>query len=281
MGEKMKNAYDQFFKKAQDIKRKESPPKPVSRFQMKAKPRPAAEDKHEARLRQTLRMKAKKRAPFPWKALAGLAISVSAVAAYLTAPDAFHTLISKIEVSAIGSAGAAEEKAAEKSKAGAEKAEKAAAKDEKANPDHGPEAKSEATEDLSHYEKLKQRKEELDAREKELTELEEELQRQKVELDKRIQQLEDMRGQIATVLKDRVEVDQEKVTKLVDLYSNMKPKQAAEVLGSINEDLAVEVLAKMKKKNAAEIMNLLSPEKAKVLSEKYTGYRRAHGEPKG
>ena len=40
--------------------------------------------------------------------------------------------------------------------------------------------------------------------------------------------------------------------------------------------LAVEVLAKMKKKNAAEIMNLLPADKARVLSEKYTGYRRNH-----
>ena len=179
----------------------------------------------------------------------------------------------------MGQASASEDKAAEKSKSAEGKQEKAAAHKEGANPDKGPEAKEVVPEDLSHYEKLKQRKEELDVREKELAELEEELQRQKVELDKRIQQLEEMRGQIATVLKDRVEVDQEKVTKLVDLYSNMKPKQAADVIGSINEDLAVEVLAKMKKKNAAEIMNLLDPAKARMLSEKYTGYRRAHGEP--
>src|SRR5690606_22357856 len=101
-------------------------------------------------------------------------------------------------------------------------------------------------------------------------------------LDKRIRQLEEMRGQIGQVLKDRVELDQEKVGKLVDLYSNMRPKQAAEIIGSLNEDLAVEVLAKMKKKSAAEIMNLLPPEKAKVLSEKYTGYGRSYSsEPKG
>ncbi len=106
--------------------------------------------------------------------------------------------------------------------------------------------------------------------------MEEELQKQKVELDKRIVQLEEMRSQIAQVLKDRVEVDQEKVNKLVELYSTMKPKQAAEVIGSINDDLAVEVLAKMKKKSAAEVMNLLPPEKARMLSEKYTGYRRSH-----
>jgi flagellar motility protein MotE (MotC chaperone) len=145
----------------------------------------------------------------------------------------------------------------------------------------GPEEKSSVSGDISHFGKLRQRKEELDRREKELVELEEELHKQKSELDKRISQLEEMRNQIAQILKDRVDVDQEKVNKLVELYSNMKPKQAADVIGSINEDLAVEILAKMKKKNAAEIMNLLPPEKSKVLSEKYTGYRRSHSEPKG
>ena len=68
------------------------------------------------------------------------------------------------------------------------------------------------------------------------------------------------------------------MTQLVDLYSNLQPKQAADVIGSINEDLAIEVLAKMKKKSAAEIMNLLPPEKARTLSEKYTGYRRKVGD---
>lgn len=279
-----KNSYEQFFKKAQDIRRTDAPP--ASRFKMKAKlksqPGPSLEqretDRVESRLRSHLNMRPKKKKqPFPWKALAGLAVSIAAAGFYLAAPDAIPNLVSKIEVSAMGRAGASEDKAAEKSKPAAEKQEKAAGAGAAANPDVGPEASKTSAEDLSHFGKLKQRKEELDLREKELAELEEELQRQKVELDKRIQQLEEMRGQIATVLKERVEVDQEKVTKLVDLYSNMKPKQAADVIGSINEDLAVEVLAKMKKKSAAEIMNLLDPAKARILSEKYTGYRREKG----
>lgn len=251
----MKNGYQQFFKKATEVRRKEDP-------------------KEEARLRSAVRMNRKKKAPFPWKALAGLTFSLVCVGFYLAKPDFVESLASRIEVNAMGQATASEKKPAEKSAAHSPNQEKAAAGEHGANPDKGPEAKPAVPEDLSHFEKLKQRKDELDAREKELGQLEEELQRQKVELDKRITQLEDMRNQIAKILKDRVEIDQEKVTKLVDLYSNMKPKQAADVIGSINEDLAVEVLAKMKKKNAAEIMNLLSPDKARILSEKYTGYRR-------
>lgn len=275
----MKNPYQQFFKKAGEVKREEH--KTLRRPQRAApRPEPKRDVDMELKLRQAVRMKPKTKSPFPWKAVAGLAVSLGAVGFYLAAPDFVENLAHRIEINAVGQA-EAEGKAAEKSKGAPAAQEKAAAGDKKANPDHGPDAKPEVAEEFSHYEKLKQRKEELDLREKELVELEEELQRQKVELDKRITQLEDMRNQIAQILKDRVEVDQEKVAKLVDLYSNMKPKQAADVIGSINEELAVEVLAKMKKKSAAEIMNLLPPDKARVLSEKYTGYRRQMNEPKG
>jgi len=265
----MSNGYKQFFKTAQEVK--SGVKTPPSSFKVR-KPGPLPRDP-EARARQALGRPARKKAPFPWRAVAPLSLSLMALGFYVAAPDVCERWYHRLEIVALGQASAAEEKAKPKAPA-AEKVAAAAPSGAKAkNPDDA----HTSVEELNHFEKLKARKEELDLREKELSQLEEELQRQKVELDKRISQLEDMRTQIAAVLKERVEVDQEKVTKLVDLYSNMKPKQAAEVLGSINEDLAVEVLAKMKKKSAAEIMNLLPADKAKVLSEKYTGYRRNHG----
>ena len=268
----MKSSYDQFFRKAQEHKRGASP-------NIKAKPKAKAKPlSSEEQLREALRMRKSKKPPFPWKAAAGLVVSLGLGGLYLAAPDQLIHLIERIEINAMGSASAADKGAAQNSPTDPKETEKAAAAGASANPDQGLEASSAVKDDLSHFAKLRERKDELDMREKELVELEEELQRQKVELDKRIVQLEEMRSQIAQVLKDRVEVDQEKVTKLVDLYSNMKPKQAADVIGSINEDLAIEVLAKMKKKSAAEIMNLLPPEKARTLSEKYTGYRRKVGD---
>lgn len=257
---KKPDGYQQFFKKARELR----------------------QDHREEKLRAAFKMKPsrKRRPPLPIKALVGLALSLGIAGFCLSSPHAIVSWLDRWEISAMVGA-QAEEKAATKSAPAPANVEKSAAARPPANPDQGLQSKPSVPEDLSHFEKLRERKEELDLREKELAELEEELQRQKVELDKRIVQLEEMRNQIAQVLKERVEVDQEKVTKLVDLYSNMKPKQAADVLANINEDLAVEVLAKMKKKNAAEIMNLLPADKAKVLSEKYTGYRRVHGEPKG
>jgi flagellar motility protein MotE (MotC chaperone) len=53
----------------------------------------------------------------------------------------------------------------------------------------------------------------------------------------------------------------------------MKPQQAAKAFEEMDEDLAIEILGRMKKKNAAEVMNLVKPEKVKIFSEKYAGYK--------
>jgi flagellar motility protein MotE (MotC chaperone) len=104
--------------------------------------------------------------------------------------------------------------------------------------------------------------------------LEAELQKRQGELEKKIRQLETMRDEISKTLKNRVTLDKEKVGKLVDFYSSMKPSAAAKVIETVNEDLAVEVLDHMKKKNAAEILDLMNPKKARRLSELLTGYER-------
>ncbi len=128
-------------------------------------------------------------------------------------------------------------------------------------------------EELSFFNKLSDRKIELDRRETELNKLDEELQKQKAELDEKIKQLEKMRADIGQTLKARVTTDQEKIEKLVQVYSNMKPQNAAKVIETLNETLAVEVLDKMKKKNAAEILNVMETKKAQRLSEILAGYK--------
>jgi len=217
------NSYDQFFSKAQDAKRNDTPKDRVQ-FSTKpktngpaAKPTPQQTKGHDQRLRKALKVKRQK-APFPWKAVFGLTASLGLAGGYIYSPETFEKLASKIEIRAMTAAGA-DEKPAEKSKAGATAAEKAAGAQAGAGKAKGPDDKTAVSEDTNHFDKLKQRKDELDVREKELTELEEELQKQKVELDKRITQLEEMRNQISQTLKDRVEVDQEKVNKTSSVRS--------------------------------------------------------------
>lgn len=181
-------------------------------------------------------------------------------------------LLSKIEISVLANADAAdtpnaEEKTAETKADGGEKSAVAV------DPEKTASKKSWTDEEINLFSKLESRKSQLDAREAELNKLEEELHKQKDTLEKRLTDLEDVRTKISAKLDEKVKVDGHKVDSLVSVYSNMKPAQAAKVIEGINEDLAVEVLTKMKNKSAAEILNLMDSEKAKKISERFAGYR--------
>lgn len=262
-----KTGYDQFFQAAKKAK---------------TQPAPGRRKKNdsEAKIRKALNMPAQRPSrPFPLMPVILGVVLISAALGYLAKPELVEKWISHVQVRFMGQL-EAEEKPDVKKPAAKDAATPAAAaaKDSASNGEaakNGDDTKGQSVaEDTSYIGKLRTRKEELDLREKELNQLEEELQRQKVEVDQRIRQLEQMRRDIANVLKERVDADETQVNKLVDLYSTMKPKQAADVIGSLQEDLAVQILGKMKKKNAAEVMNVLPAEKARALSEKLTGYKR-------
>lgn len=185
-------------------------------------------------------------------------------------PDEINAWWDGVEFRIMGQASAADQEKTSTEKAGA--GEESSPDQKQVGNDKKSGKESEEIKDISYFSKLNDRKKQLDLREKELEELEQELNKQKVEIEARIQYLEKVRRDIAGVLKDRVEVDQEKVKKLVEFYSSMKPAQAAEIIGTINEDLAIGVLQNMKKKNAAAILNMIEPKKARKLSEKFAGY---------
>ncbi|MBL7556305.1 MAG: hypothetical protein JNM24_10835 [Bdellovibrionaceae bacterium] len=154
-------------------------------------------------------------------------------------------------------------------------AEKAsAAKAEDAKPVDAKTAVENAGIDFDFVRDFKERKKALDQKEEELKAWETEIQTQKSELDTKIAEIQKIRNDISAQLEERVKADQSKIDTLVQVYSQMKPSQAAKVFESLDEDLAVDILSKMKKKNAADILNLLKADKAQVLSEKYAGYIR-------
>lgn len=267
----MKSDYDKFFKAAKSSK-KSSPP-----VNTKKAGKPISAEEY---LRKALNVKdsptKKSRSNFPlFSIMTFVSICAFSLYAYLK-PNTLKDLYERTEI-ALFSSSLAEEAPKTPEKNAEPKSEGAAensADPKKAEAAACTEVKGFTEEELSHFNKLNERKKELDQREHELSVLEEELHKQKAEIEVRITKLEQIREEVATVLKDRVEVDQQRVNTLVDFYSNMKPKQAAEVFAKLNEDLAVEVLGKMKKKNAADILNLLEPVKARALSEKFTGYTR-------
>jgi flagellar motility protein MotE (MotC chaperone) len=124
------------------------------------------------------------------------------------------------------------------------------------------------------YKALKDKRRELEKKERRLAQLEEELQIQKVEIEKQLKEMQEMRRNISSKLDKKVAADQESVDKLVGVYSNMKPKNAALILSSVDDNLAVQILGKMKKQSAAAILDHVDPRKAQYLSEKFTGLKK-------
>ena len=127
--------------------------------------------------------------------------------------------------------------------------------------------------DTDYLFKLADRKKALDQREVELNKIAEQIEKQKQEVSQKLEQLEEMRQKISAALQDRIKTDDGKVDVLVQMYTNMKPSQAAKVFENLDEDLVIEILSRMKKKSAADILNLIKPEKAQLFAERYTGYR--------
>lgn len=273
----MQNPYQQFFKQA-----RKSSPSQAKKLNIKKLQNDSAQGlkahvnamKHDMKSKRTNRMK--KRFPVS----AGIALLVSLlVAVYLSYDlERVETWLNSIEVGILGAAEASGDKASPKEEKKDQTKEQKAEKTAEAENKDEAKPKSPTTqmtaEELTLFKSLEERRQALDQRERELKSLEEELQKQKEALDKRLVDIEQVRKSIATQLEEKVKVDQERVEQLVQFYSTMKPQQAAKIVESLNEDLAVEVLLKMKKKNAADIMNLIDAQKAQKLSEKFAGYRK-------
>jgi len=281
-----KTGYDQFFKQARANSGATAPRRPVekSRFELNHSHQTSEKNTQQSLLAEQLRTRlqaSKKKKPkksLSWK-FAGISfLGVVLTSAGYLEHERIENFLRRVEISFLGSAMAESEKAAVEQKPSGEiPGEKVAAN----SPAEGGEKKEEVAkkrdftdEEINHFSKLNERKRELDAREEELARMEAELAAQKTDLEKRLQKLETTRREISSVLEEKVKADDQKVETLVQMYSNMKPQQAAKIFEEMDEDLAVEIIGRMKKKNAAEVMNIIKPEKAKVFAEKFAGYKR-------
>jgi len=121
--------------------------------------------------------------------------------------------------------------------------------------------------------KLTERKKELDLREEDINKKAKEIDQQKTYVEQKLKELEEYRIKISSMLQDRVKADAAKIDNLVQIYTNMRPGQAAKVFETMDEDLVIEILSKMKKKTAADVLNLMKAEKAQLFAERYAGYR--------
>lgn len=209
---------------------------------------------------------------FPLQLVTVLALGFGLCLWLVMDPEGFDHLLSKIEVRVMGEANAnASEKSAVTS---VEKKEKSSQAQPKTQEVSAAEIKKWSDEEVKFFNNLSEKKAELDQRETNLKQLEEELQKRKEEIEKKLSELEGKRRDIANVLQDRVKTDEERVAKLVQFYSNMKPQNASQILSTLDESLTISILTQMKKQDAASILNFMDAKRAKEISEKFAGYTK-------
>lgn len=110
---------------------------------------------------------------------------------------------------------------------------------------------------------LNARAEALDRKEAELRTLER-------ELDEKLENLKALEVRMQKLIDSAGTIQDEKMAHLVDVYSNMKPKQAAQVLETLDEPIAVRILAGMSGRKAGEILSSVRADRAAALSEALT-----------
>lgn len=107
---------------------------------------------------------------------------------------------------------------------------------------------------------VQRKQEELNRREQELLSLQQQMQ-------SRLDELHALEGKIQKMLDEASNVKDQKLTHLIDVYSNMKPKQAADVLATLDPKIAVKILSGMRGRQAGEVLTYMAPEPAAKLSE--------------
>jgi flagellar motility protein MotE (MotC chaperone) len=102
-------------------------------------------------------------------------------------------------------------------------------------------------------------REELENKKKDLKRLE-------GEVDKKIEQLNQLRVRIEKLLEQKSAEEQKRIGELAKVYEKMTAEKAAVVIGTVDQELAISILAKMKTKSAAKILNNMEREKAAKLT---------------
>lgn len=101
----------------------------------------------------------------------------------------------------------------------------------------------------------------------ELTRQEQELLALQQQMEHRMTELHGLEGRLQTMIQQATTTQDGKFKQLVDMYANMKPRQAAAALTSVDEEVAVRILTGMKSKQSGDILSYMEPRHAAKLSE--------------
>ncbi len=97
-----------------------------------------------------------------------------------------------------------------------------------------------------------------------------ELKRLEGEVDKKIEQLNQLRVHVEKLLAQKNAEEEKRIAELAKVYEKMTAEKAAQIMGTVDQELAISILAKMKTKSAAKILNNMERDKAAKLTTAFS-----------
>lgn len=115
--------------------------------------------------------------------------------------------------------------------------------------------------------RLKQKEKMLEMKEMELKTLSR-------EVDKKLADMEKARITLNQLLQEKRQLENEKARALSKIYEKMDPPKAAQLLISLDKDLAVTIIEGMNSKKAGKVLNNIEPKIAATLSKSYASLEK-------
>lgn len=128
-------------------------------------------------------------------------------------------------------------------------------------------------EEVKVLQSLSKRRDQLDQRERDLEQREKLLQAAEKKVDEKVVELDKLKQQIETLLKKQENIQDERITQLVKIYENMKPKDAAAIFNEMNFDVLLSLIDKMSERKVAPILAAMDPTRARDVSARLAEQR--------
>lgn len=125
--------------------------------------------------------------------------------------------------------------------------------------------------ELRIIQSLSARRTELDARDADLASMLPLMTAAEQKLDAKVAALAAVKAEVQALLGQVGEREQAEVDRLVAVYSAMRPREAARVFATLNDDVRLPVAAAMRPRALAAVMAQMEPAAARDLTEKLAG----------
>lgn len=122
--------------------------------------------------------------------------------------------------------------------------------------------------------RLDERRARLDERSKDLDLREALLDDAEKRIEARLEQLEELKASIETMVRRHNEEEDEKLASLVKIYETMRPKAAAEIFDQLDMDVLVEVVSRMSENKSSDVIGRMEPDRAESLTAELARRRR-------